>query len=353
MSSAQASVDESRQHLLPEWVAQDGVMLTWPRPGSEWDRFMPAAGKSFAAIAAAISRRERVLICSAGPEQEAQIRERIRESGGDNARLLFGHAPADDTWARDHGPITVSCGGKLRLLNFRFNGWGKKYPHARDAGIARALHRQGVFGATPMDFIEFVLEGGSIETDGRGTLLTTESCLLNPNRNPGLDRAQIETILADNLGLTHFLWLSHGDLEGDDTDGHIDTLARFADADTIVYQSCADPLDPHHEPLTQMAAELAAFRNPEGKPYRLVPLPLPAPQYSTGGDRLPAGYANFLIINGAVLMPAYGDPADAVAQAALAPCFPDREVVPVDCRALIEQYGSLHCVTMQLPRGTL
>lgn len=353
MQTSPASLDESRPHLLPEWVAQSGVMLTWPRPGSDWDRFMPAAELSFAAIAAAISHREHVLLCVADPDQETRVRERIREAGGNPRRLVFAYAPADDTWARDHGPITIARGDQLQLLNFRFNGWGEKYPHANDAGITRALHTQGVFNDTPMASVDFVLEGGSIETDGHGTLLTTESCLLNPNRNPGLGREQIETLLTDKLGLTRFLWLSHGDLEGDDTDGHIDTLARFADAGTIVYQSCADPRDPHYQPLARMAEELAVFRTHEGKPYRLVPLPLPAPIHSADGERLPAGYANFLIINGAVLMPAYGDPADAAAQAALAPCFPDREVVPVDCRALIEQYGSLHCVTMQLPQGIL
>jgi agmatine/peptidylarginine deiminase len=199
--------------------------------------------------------------------------------------------------------------------------------------------------------VDFVLEGGAIESDGLGTLLTTERCLLAPTRNPGLDQAAIEALLKDKFGLQRVLWLRHGDLLGDDTDGHIDTIARFCDAHTIAYQGCEDRDDPHYEDLAAMARELEALRTAEGKPYKLVALPLPAAIHDPDdGRRLPAGYANFLILNGAVLVPIYGDEKnDAVALERLRPCFPDREVLGIECRALIHQYGSLHCVTMQIP----
>jgi len=202
-----------------------------------------------------------------------------------------------------------------------------------------------------VESVDFVLEGGAIEVDGTGTLLTTERCLLAPTRNPTLDWAAIEKVLRDKFGVSRILWLKHGDLLGDDTDGHIDTIARFCDAHTIAYQGCEDRDDPHYADLAAMAAELAAFRTAEGKPYKLVPLPLPAAMHDPDdGRRLPAGYANFLIINGAVLVPVYGDAKnDAIALERLRPCFPGREVVPIECRALIHQYGSLHCVTMQIP----
>jgi agmatine/peptidylarginine deiminase len=204
-----------------------------------------------------------------------------------------------------------------------------------------------------MQSFKLVLEGGSIEVDGEGTLLTTESCLLNPNRNHGLNRAQIETELRRLLGVDRILWLKQGAIDGDDTDGHIDTLARFCDAGTIAYQACNDHNDPHYSGLRSMAAELKTLRRKDGTPYKLVPLPWPQAIHDHTGRRLPATYANFLIINGAVLAPTYNDPADDVALAALRPAFPGREIVPVMCRPLIYQYGSLHCVSMQLPEGVI
>jgi agmatine/peptidylarginine deiminase len=190
--------------------------------------------------------------------------------------------------------------------------------------------------------------------DGRGTLLTTTSCLLAPTRNPGLSRDAIESALREHLGVTNVLWLEHGALEGDDTDGHIDTLARFTDPHTIAYQACDDREDPHHDDLAAMARELAEVRDVEGKRYRLEALPWPrAARDPATGRRLPASYANFLIVNGAVLVPAYGGPADEAARLVLGRCFPDRDVVPVDCRPLIRGFGSLHCVTMQIPAGVV
>ena len=199
-----------------------------------------------------------------------------------------------------------------------------------------------------------VLEGGAIETDGQGTLLTTEACLLNHNRNPRLDRAAIEMKLREDFGVERILWLSHGHLEGDDTDSHIDTLARFCDPQTIAYVRCDDPEDSHYPSLAAMEEQLKTLRQADGSPYRLIALPWPRPCFDPDdGHRLPATYANFLIINGAVLVPTYADAADAEALATLAEAFPGRDIVPIDCRSVIRQHGSLHCLTMQLPRGTL
>jgi agmatine/peptidylarginine deiminase len=239
--------------------------------------------------------------------------------------------------------------GKPVLLDFIFNGWGNKYPHAQDNELTTKLHARSAFGNTPVESIDLVMEGGSIEVDGEGTLLTTESCLLNPNRNPGLKREQIESQLRHYLGIDRILWLKHGAIDGDDTDGHIDTLARFCDAETIAYQACDDADDPHYAGLKAMEAELQTLRRKDGEPYRLVSLPWPAAIHDDTGRRLPATYANFLIVNGAVLVPTYNDAADAGALKALAGAFLGRSIVPVMCRPLIYQYGSLHCVTMQLP----
>ncbi len=261
--------------------------------------------------------------------------------------------PTNDTWSRDFGPITVAQNGTARLLDFGFNGWGLKFAANQDNQVNRRLSEQGVFGSIPMQIPGLILEGGSLESDGEGTLLTTAECLLNPNRNPHLSREEIERALSSLLGFDRFLWLENGYLAGDDTDSHIDTLARLCPNDTIVYVSCDDREDEHYEALSRMAAELKAFRTRDGKPYRLIPLPWPSAVYDEEGHRLPATYANYLIINKAVLVPVYGDSHDEEALAAVAQAFPDREIVGIDCSPLILQHGSLHCVTMQLPQGVL
>jgi agmatine deiminase len=247
----------------------------------------------------------------------------------------------------------VLCRNEPTLLDYEFNGWGGKYAYALDNLITRRLHTQGAFGAAPLETVNLILEGGSIEVDGQGTLLTTARCLLAPTRNHGRTRAQIETTLAEQLGITRFLWLEHGYLAGDDTDSHIDTLARLCDANTIAYVTCDDPADEHYAELQAMEKELQAFRTAAGQPYRLVPLPWPRARYDDGGARMPATYANFLIINDAVLVPTYDDPADQIALERLRDCFPGRTVIGIDCLPLIYQHGSLHCVTMQIPAGVL
>ncbi len=342
MTSTTASV------LPAEWAPQRAIQLTWPRPDGDFAHMFDAVERCFTDIAVAITRYE-ALIVACGDDVDA-LRQRLLAAGVVGERLHLYPAPADDVWARDHGPITVFRDGAPLHLDFVFNGWGGKFDAARDNQITRRLAAEGAWPAA-VESVDFVLEGGAIESDGRGTLLTTERCLLAPTRNPQFDKQQIEQQLKTWFGLDRVLWLRHGDLIGDDTDGHIDTIARFCDADTIAYQACDDAQDPHYADLKAMERELQALRTASGEPYRLVPLPLPGAILDADSQRLPAGYPNFLILNGAVLVPTYADPADAVALERLRPCFPGRDVIGIDCRALIQQYGSLHCITMQIPES--
>ncbi|MDR5901319.1 agmatine deiminase family protein [Halomonas icarae] len=339
--------------LLPEWHPQDAIQLTWPGLESDWASMLERIEATLEAMVVAIARYQRVLISVPSPQTRNHLTRRFALLGVPDDRLRLVVAEADDTWARDHGPLAVERDGQLLLHDYAFTGWGGKFPANRDNTLTRRLAEAGIF-ACPVSERGLVLEGGAIESDGAGTLLTTEACLLNPNRNPGLDRRSVEAWLHRDFGVTRVLWLSNGHLEGDDTDSHIDTLARFCDPRTIAYVRCDDEQDPHYPALAAMEAELETLRRADGQPYRLVPLPWPAPCWDPeDGHRLPATYANFLIINGAVLVPTYADAADTRALAALAEAFPDRDIVPIDCRSVIRQHGSLHCLTMQLPRGSL
>ncbi len=337
--------------LLPEWSLQDGVLLTWPHAATDWGDRLDEAEQLYVRLALAITRSERLLVACHNHAVRRHVQHLLEAADISSDRYRLAIAPCNDTWARDHGPLTVADGEHLRLLDFRFNGWGGKYPHVLDDRITGELTAAGCFGATPRVTVDLVLEGGGIETDGRGSLLTTASCLLAPTRNPTLARTQLEQQLKSLLGMERVLWLHHGHLQGDDTDGHIDTLARFCDAHTIAYVQCTDSSDAHFSALAEMERELQQLRDADGVPYRLVPLPWPQPKVDADGRRLPATYANFLIINGAVLVPTYDDPADERALAVLQTCFPERRVIGIDCTALIRQNGSLHCVTMQLPAG--
>lgn len=339
-----------KRRFPAEWEAQDGVLLAWPHAATDWVAMLPEVEEVFTRLAVEISRRETVLIIA---PQACELAPRLAAAGADCSRLRLVPLPTDDTWTRDFGPLTIEEDGRLVLLDFTFNGWGLKFACAEDNQATRRLARLGAWGAIPCRTVGLAFEGGSIESDGRGTLLTTSECLLGPNRNPHLSREQIETQLLELFGAERLLWLEHGALAGDDTDAHIDTLARLAPDDTIVYVACDDPADEHSPPLRRMAEELAAFRTPAGSPYRLLPLPWPGATYDDEGGRLPATYANYLVINGAVLVPTYRDPADAAALDVIAAAFPGREVVGIDCLPLIAQHGSLHCVTMQLPEGVL
>jgi agmatine/peptidylarginine deiminase len=337
------------RRLPAEWEPQGAVLLTWPHAATDWAPLLERVEPVYDALTAAVTAREPAVVICAGPDHAEQVRARLARGGADPARLTLAMAPSNDTWVRDYGPITVLEGDRPLLLDFGFNGWGGKFEAQLDDRVPARLHAAGVFGDTPLATIEQVLEGGSIDSDGAGTLLTTRRCLM-ARAGPAASARQVEASLAEHLGAERVLWLEHGGLEGDDTDGHVDTLARFCGPATIAYVRCADPRDRHYRELAAMETELRALRTREGRPYRLVPLPLPAARRGPDGARLPATYANFLIVNGAVLVPTYDDPADAQALQALAAAFRGRSVVPVPSLPLTLQHGSLHCATMQVPR---
>jgi len=330
-----------------EWEPQGGVLLAWPHPATDWAPLLGQVIPVYRELVRQISRFEKVLIVSPDLDQVRRDLDDLHSEA-----IILAEAPTNDTWTRDFGPLTVYQQGRPRLLDFRFNGWGLKYPAELDNKVTAILHQQSLFAAA-LQPESLVLEGGSIETDGSGTLLLTSNCLLSPHRNPELERAALEARLKDLFGAKLVHWLETGHLQGDDTDSHIDTLARFAPNRTIVYQSCDDRNDSHYPVLGAMATELARLKTQAGQAYRLLPLPWPKAVYSAEGDRLPASYANYLVINQAVLLPCYADPADAIARQVLATAFPEREIISIDCRPLIEQHGSLHCISMQLPQGVL
>jgi agmatine/peptidylarginine deiminase len=331
-----------------EWEDQSAILIAWPHEGTDWAERLAAVEDTYVALVVAITRFQRVVICVADADLQTYAEARLRSARVDMERVHFVEVEYDDTWLRDSGPITLRDGDGFRLLDFRFTGWGGKFEAGRDDRLVEALSAQGLFRNSTREEIDFALEGGAIETDGAGTLLTTWRCL--HERHPAASQDELGAKLAAWLRQDRVLWLQHGYLEGDDTDAHVDTLARFAPDDAIVFQGCDDPDDPHFVELSAMAGEIAALRTRDDRAYRLFPLPWARPILDEG-RRLAASYANFLILDGAVLMPAYGDPADAPAAAVLAEAFPGREIVPVPCRPLIWQNGSLHCVTMQLPRG--
>jgi agmatine/peptidylarginine deiminase len=325
-------------------------MLTWPHADTDWADHLDRVEALYAELAALIGRFERVVIVCRDRDHAERARGLTTRAGTDPARLDLGIAPSNDTWARDYGPISLLTDqGRILLLDFRFNGWGGKFSADLDDRITGRLAAGGLFGDARLETSDLVLEGGAIETDGQGTLLAVTRTLVDPLRNPCRSRADIEHELTARLGIRHFLWLEHGGISGDDTDGHIDTLARFCDPRTICYARCDNPLDADFAELAAMEAELEALRDPAGHPYRLIPLPCPASILNEDGARLPAGYANFLIVNDAVLLPVYDDPADEQARAILGDLFPSRDILTLDCRPLIRQGGSLHCISMQLP----
>ncbi|HHW4680299.1 MAG TPA: agmatine deiminase family protein [Xylella taiwanensis] len=334
-----------------EWEPQSAILIAWPHANTDWSARLPEVEETYIALVAAITRFQTVIICVEDDDLQTYAEARLRSAHVMMKRVRFTFAIYNDTWLRDSGPITlIGTNGNFCLLDFRFTGWGGKFEANLDDQLVSVLHASNLFANTLMHSIDFALEGGAIETDGAGTLLTTWRCL--HERHPQHTRKTLDTNLTAWLAQDRVLWLEHGYLEGDDTDAHIDTLARFASTDSIVYQSCNDTSDSHYAELQAMGTELTTLRTTDGHPYRLFPLPWTKPIMDQD-RRLAASYANFLIIEGAVLMPTYGDPADALAQAVLADAFPEREIVPVPCRPLIWQNGSLHCITMQIPAGLL
>ncbi len=333
-----------------EWEEQDGVLLAWPHADTDWKPYLTRAQETFARIIAEASHHGRVIVATATP---AEVSHFLQHTHALIDRVQCYSISSNDTWARDFGPITVYENHRPVLLDCQFNGWGGKFNASLDNVISKKLKEHGVFEAAQLRHVPLILEGGSIETDGQGTLLTTSSCNANLNRNIHMSRLDTELAFTQFLGATRVLWLEHGFLTGDDTDGHVDMLARFAPHDTLVYQACDNIDDEHYTELLAMADELRNMRTVSGNPYHLIPLPWPSPQYDAEQHRLPVSYANYLILNGAVLVPIYNDPCDSLALTLIGKAYPGRKIIGIDCTALILQHGSLHCVTMQLPKGVL
>lgn len=337
-------------YLPAEWHKQSLIQLTWPHKETDWANMLDEVETCFLNIALEILERQDLLVVAPEPHS---IGDRIDMQGGTAKNLILSKIKTNDTWARDHAFITMlKEEGTPLLLDFCFNGWGMKFAANYDNRINDELYyNHKIVNGEYVFHRDFILEGGSIESDGKGTLLTTEQCLLSFNRNE-MTKEQIEAYLKKTFNLQQILWLKHGYLAGDDTDSHIDTLARFCPNDTITYVKCTDKNDEHYEELAAMEEELKAFRTLEGKPYHLLPLPMANAIYDEDGTRLPATYANFLILNEAVLYPTYHQSEnDSHAKEVLTEAFPGREIVGIDCTALIKQHGSLHCVTMQYPEG--
>ena len=330
--------------LPAEWEPQSFLQLTFPHKNSDWNYLLEEASACFVDIINLASKFEDVLVV-------CDDVKRVSSYFKNPVNIHFTEAPSNDTWARDHGGITVLQNEKPVIQNYIFNGWGKKFEAGLDNQITLNLFNKGVFQQCEIKSFDFVLEGGAIECDGKGTIITTSECLLSKNRNEKYSKPEIEEILKTNLGAERILWLNHGYLAGDDTDSHIDTLARFCNENTIAYVGSNNANEEHFDALNRMKAELFQFTNGNGQLYQLVELPLPDPCFDSEGNRLPATYANFTILNGAVLVPVYGVSQDDSALEILRDCFPEREIIPVNCRTLIEQHGSLHCVTMQYPAG--
>ncbi|MGB5940784.1 MAG: agmatine deiminase family protein [Rhodanobacter sp.] len=340
---------DPRWRLPAEWEPQAAVLIAWPHAGTDWAERLAAVETTYVALASAVTRFQPLIVVVADAALRAHVQMQLRGDGADLSRVRFVELPYDDTWLRDSGPITlVDDAGGFRLTDFRFTGWGGKFSAEQDDALITGLVQCGVFGHAMHRRIDWALEGGGIESDGAGTVLTTWKCL--HQRHPEQSRESMDAILREGLHADRVLWLDHGYLEGDDTDAHIDTLARFAPGERIVFQACDDMADHHHDELQRMGEELAALRTADGRPYQLHPLPWAQPIIDEG-RRLAASYANYLIVNGAVLVPAYGDHADAEAARIIGEAHPGREVVQVPCRPLIWQNGSLHCITMQLPAG--
>lgn len=331
-----------------EWERDCAILLSWPHAGSDWNYMLPQITGNYVELAKAIVSKNIPLIIVAPITSDAK-----KALSGVSGTILYFDVKTNDTWTRDFGPITVFRGDYPAVIDFKFNGWGLKFPSDKDNLVTMKMCECGLITAERINRLGFVLEGGSIESDGKGTILTTARCLESPNRNGELGRSDIETRLKEWLGAQRVLWLEHGALEGDDTDSHIDTLARLAPHDTIIYTGCMDTSDSHYEELSLMKKEIENLRTEDNRPYNLVELPLPSPVYDEEGNRLPATYSNYLVTPTTVFMPSYNQPLNDMTAAGMVGAVFEREVVSVNCLPLIQQHGSLHCATMQIPLEAL
>lgn len=340
----------NRMRLPAEWERQSAIQLTWPHAATDWRDYLDEINDTYAEMAKVITGNETLVVVT--PDVDA-VKNMLagRLTGAQMRNIRFHQCETNDTWARDHGFITLSDGTTNKLLDFRFNGWGEKFESEKDNRINRSLYDSGICKGCYTDLNDFVLEGGSIESDGNGTIFTTTGCLMAPHRNQPLTKEEIEKRLKTCLEAQRILWIDHGHLDGDDTDGHIDTLVRIAPDNTLVYVSCDDMSDCHYNDLKLMEEQLKTFRTTDGKPYRLLRLPMPDAIYD-GEDRLPATYANFIITNNTVIYPTYAQPEkDMKARKVLGLAFPGYNLAGIDSRTVVRQHGSLHCCTMQYPAG--
>lgn len=333
----------------PEWYPQSAIQLTWPHPDTDWDYMLEEVTACYVNIAVEILKRQKLIVVCHNAET---VKYELKEHKDLFPNLTLVELPTNDTWARDHSGISVINNGKKQVYDFTFNGWGLKFASNYDNQISRGLFKNSIFKGDVelLNKKDFALEGGALESDGKGTLLTTSECLLSANRNSFMSKDEIEKYLKEAFGLNKILWLDHGYLSGDDTDSHIDTLARYCDEQTIVYVKCEDKKDEHYEALVKMEEQLKTFTDYQGNPYKLISLPMAKAVYDEDNERLPATYANFLIMNDVVLLPFYNDQEkDTEAKEKLEIAFPTREIIGIDCSSLIRQHGSLHCITMQYP----
>lgn len=338
--------------LPAEWEPQGAVMVAWPHAATDWKYMLEDAQRCYVSLIEAISRYAVAVVIA---PDIAEPKKRLAHIPPE--KIVFFEVPTNDTWTRDYGVISTMSGNTYILNDFGFNAWGGKFDSRLDNAVTSAMYEAGLIRGHYNNQNDFILEGGSIESDGKGLILTTSSCLLTTTRNKGFTRKEIEDRIRVTLGAEKILWLESGEIIGDDTDGHIDTIARLAPNDTILYcgELWGSDNDKQSQALKSVRAELASFTTLDGSPFNLIELPMPDPIYDADdGHRLPATYANFLVLNEAILLPVYNQPRnDENAKMALKVAFPDHEIVPVDCRALIRQHGSLHCATMQLPQGIL
>lgn len=335
--------------LLPEWTLQDAVLLSWPHAETDWADVLPEVEQCYRQIATVILQRQHlVLVGNSATQARSSLPKELQ------SRCIAYNIPTNDTWIRDYGPLCCADSwGRQALVDCGFNAWGMKFAASLDNRVVRALHASEVFAPQVIyhNALDYFLEGGAIEVDGQGSLLTTASCIEEGNRNPAMKESERYAKLRALLGAEQVLVLHHGALPGDDTDGHIDTLARFIAPSEVAYVTPSEASSVAYEGLVAMEKELKVLAETHG--WKLIPLPDVGNFHGRNGDLLPATYANFLFINGALLLPIYNRPTDADALRILQEALPHLEVVPIDCSILVEQHGSLHCATMQIPHGML
>jgi agmatine deiminase len=332
--------------MPPEWAPHQATWFSWPHNPLTWPEQLPDAERALASAVAALSRHEHVYVNVKNTAHAERVRG-LLPADADERAISFEHIATNDAWCRDHGAIFVAdATRRLTALNFRFNAWGGKYPpfDLDDAVPPQMAARLGV----PVVAVDHVLEGGSIDVNGAGALLTTRHCLLNPNRNPHRSQGEIEALLHEYLGAEQVFWLGDG-IVGDDTDGHVDDITRFVAEHRVITAIEPDARDANHRPLAENRERLDTFRLADGRSLEVVELPMPDPLLYRG-ERLPASYANFYIANGLVLVPVFGCDRDADALAIIQGCFPERSIVGIDCRNLVVGLGTLHCLSQQVPR---